>query len=237
MSFHKRLLKIQFQIDHKRLSDRVGILVALLLAISLPWYFLLYSPQAEMSAQMQMQIIALKTQTETLHRKYTNILALVKNQDTKKLLERFQLLQRQMQQLNQEITQFHHRYISDKNLAKLLNALLQDMGNVKIQNFTTFLKATSQVEAKDSKDQAKKTTAAKPEEPQKTVDVAYYTLSLKGDFWSIFRYLRRVENLKWQIFWTKMDYQVGVYPEAVATIDFYTLRPALILVDPGRKAG
>lgn len=49
------------------------------------------------------------------------------------------------------------------------------------------------------------------------------SLSLKGNYSSVFDYLKEIESLQWNVFWQDVKYQVDQYPEATVTIHLYTL--------------
>jgi MSHA biogenesis protein MshJ len=49
------------------------------------------------------------------------------------------------------------------------------------------------------------------------------SLTLKGSYASIFDYLKKVEALKWSVFWEDVEYSVDQYPIATVTIQLYTL--------------
>ncbi|MFT5419332.1 MAG: MSHA biogenesis protein MshJ [Candidatus Endobugula sp.] len=49
------------------------------------------------------------------------------------------------------------------------------------------------------------------------------SLSLKGDYSSVFDYLNKVEELSWSVFWQEVKYMVDSYPTAVVNIQLYTL--------------
>lgn len=219
------------------LLQRVSILSGGLLMILIPWYFLLYGPQTDTNAQIEIQVDELKNKTIGFQMRYDRVLTLVKSNDTGKLVARYQKLQEKMKRLNQQIDQFHHRYISDTSLAKLLNAILGKVDNVKIQNFSTIIK-TAQPDATPTTGKKVETpdkSAVSKEAPQPSnfaLGMSYYVLTLKGDFFSIVNFLKNIEQLEWQIFWTKLDYEVQQYPDALATVEFYTLRPALTLITP-----
>lgn len=241
MSFRKRLIKIQFEVDHLSLPHRIATLCILFLLIVLSWYFLVYKPQSQASHQAQQQIVNLQNQTKALKKRYETILTLVKNHQMDKLISQYKALQDKIAALNQQILHFHHQFISDEELAKLLHSILKDIDKLSIEYFSTVVKAepapvsSEKPVKKPSKSPAPTTpaTTAKPQsvkaEPPKLdapPEMVFYTLSLKGDYFAILRFLKRVEQLKWQLFWTKFDYQVEAYPNAVATIEFYTLKPA-----------
>ena len=48
-------------------------------------------------------------------------------------------------------------------------------------------------------------------------------IAVRGDYASIEKWLRTVEQFGWQVYWGKMHYEVERYPVAVATITIYTL--------------
>lgn len=48
-------------------------------------------------------------------------------------------------------------------------------------------------------------------------------LTLKGTYFDIQQYLRRVEGLPYQFYWKKFSYQVGEYPDAQVQVEIYTL--------------
>lgn len=239
MSFTKRLTKIQFIVDHLSLPQRIAILGGLLFTIYIPWFFLIYKPQADASLHVQQQINDLQNQTNILSKKYTDILILAKSQDLDKLTAKYKNLQQQLQDLNQQISHFHHRYISDKELAALLHAILDDIDKIRIENFSILVnvpKTLASPPATTPPSAATPTTpsppAATPTTPAMTgalpnpPEMVHYSLSLRGDYFSIMQFLKRVESIKWQLFWEAFNYQVVKYPEATATVEFYTLKYA-----------
>ena len=48
-------------------------------------------------------------------------------------------------------------------------------------------------------------------------------LKLKGDYASVFDYLKKIEALQWSVFWQDVRYSVDAYPQAVVEIQLYTL--------------
>ncbi len=49
------------------------------------------------------------------------------------------------------------------------------------------------------------------------------SLTLKGSYSSVFDYLKKIEDLKWSVFWQDVKYEVEQYPTALVTIHLYTL--------------
>lgn len=246
MTFTQSLTKAQFRIDHTSHQNRVLILCAMLVAIVVPWYFLIYTPQATLATEAQQQISDLQNKTDEIRAKYESILNLAKNPDTTELTAKYDQIKKEIKRLNQEMTHYHHTYIDDKELARLLHSLLSDMQTVSIDNFSTKITPTAPVSAPAVPPKtvtpavaATPTTPAIPAVPVQPAtptlsttpksepppEMTHYSLSLKGDYFSIMHFLQRIEMLKWQLFWVSLNYHVETYPQGIATIEFYTLKP------------
>ena len=238
MSFSNALTKIQFKVDHISLVRRAVLLVVLLVSIIVFWYFLIYRPQAQAAAEVAQQIRDLTHQTAVLKARNNSIISLVKSHDMDKVVAKFQSIKKEIQNLNQQVSNFHHRYVSDEELANLLHSLLKDMKDITIENFSTLMsnnEAVANPAGKSAVDSSGKATTPTPSpntsatptplDVKLAPETTHYSLSLKGDYFAILHFLQRVEQVKWQLFWEKLDYQVEHYPNAIATIKFYTLKP------------
>jgi len=49
------------------------------------------------------------------------------------------------------------------------------------------------------------------------------SLKLEGDYAGVLEYLKRVESLKWNVFWQSIHYSVDDYPRAIIEIELYTV--------------
>jgi MSHA biogenesis protein MshJ len=240
MSLNKQLIKLQFKIDHTSLQQRIAILCGVLLTIYISWFYLIYSPQIRSIDLMRQEITDISNQTDTIQRKIKNILLLDKRHDVKEQIAKYQRLRQRMEELNQRIVHFHHSYIDDKELAKLLDGILNNIQSLTIEHFLTVENHEKAINKATNlppntplkKPQAKPASIPTPSKPARKANVElspsmmHYMLQLKGDYFSIMKFLQHVEKLKWQLFWDKFDYQVIRYPEAIVTIEFYTLKPA-----------
>lgn len=229
MSLNQEINKIQFRIDHAPFAYRVMILFGIFFMLFLPWYIFIYKPKANAAAEIETQIQVLQTQTQILKKKYENILALVKDKNTDKLIVKYQELQEQKRTLHYQILHFHHRYINDKDLANFLHDILKEIHGVEIDNFSTVAKTEPAPPTENVKPSPLSKKTAPPKTPivapDLTTEKTYYSLRLKGDYFAIIRFLQRIENIKWQLFWDKIDYKVQEYPIAKVTIEFFTLKP------------
>ena len=228
MSLSNHLLKVQFKVDHRPVLHRVGLLIALLLSILMLWFFMIYQPITRDAAQIQQQLHDLNQQTNTLMAKNDEILQHVKNHDLDQLILKYEQIKKSIHTVDQQLTRYHNRYVDDRVLAQLLHALLLDLRDINIENFSTTI--VHPAAPKDvSPASSKKTEKPIPQPSTQTPlspDMTYYSLTLKGGYFAIMTFLHRIEELKWQLFWTKLDYHVENYPQAIVTVEFFTLKPS-----------
>ncbi|MDA9271819.1 hypothetical protein N9Q05_00330 [bacterium] len=252
MSFTNNLTKAQFKLDHTSLQNRALILCALVLVIMIPWFFLIYTPQLQQAVEAQDQINELQEKTDSIRAKYESILNFSKNANTAKMIAKYDLVKKDIKTLNQEITHYHHTYITDEELSRLLHSILEDIKTVTIEDFSTKVVPPPIATVTPSQKTVTPAVAATPTSPAVPAvpvqprlpkfgakpsqnippEMTRYTLSLKGDYFSILRFLQRIERLKWQLFWESLTYHVETYPEGIATIEFYTLKPGHVVVAP-----
>lgn len=243
MSFTKSLTKAQFKIDHASLQNRALVLFALLFIILVPWYFVIYTPQSQQAGEVQDHISELQDKTNSSRTKYENILNRSKNPNIGNMISQYEQVKKEIKRLNREITHYHHTYIDDKELGHLLHSILDDIKTVTIEHFSTkeaqppiatAVTQTNTANSKGSKVPTKPESSNSGAQPNQQLlpEITRYTLSLKGDYFSILRFLERTERLKWQLFWESFTYHVELYPQGIATIEFYTLKPGQVMVAP-----
>lgn len=230
MNVNHELMKLQFKLDHLPFVNRVAVLAGALLVMVVLWLLIAYFPQAGQATEIQQQIRNLKHQNAVLLGRNQRMLQHAKAHDMAGLIDKYKQLKAEETALEQEIRRYHYRYIDDKVLAELLYSILKDIGNLRVENFSTVLQDAPAVTVPLKADEKQKKSAKTPVVSGLThsllfPDMRRYSLSLKGNYFSIMKFLERVEGLKWQLFWDKLTYRVEKYPEATAIIEFYTLKP------------
>ncbi|WP_133129854.1 hypothetical protein [Legionella yabuuchiae] len=248
-----QLIKWQFMIDRMPIQKRAIFTGASFLVVLVIWLFGFYLPQTNKLQRIQKEIVANITQSTEFKIKSETITNLAKDDTVAKLMGKYERLKEEMRTLDVRISQYEHRFIGERELAQLLYSMLEQTDEVSILDFSNvdYLKDTSQqtIEAKGKATSAASTEPAEPkgkeEEKEEKAKApsppllsgfqdliqlpsarTQYKLVLKGQYFPILKYLKRVEALPWQLYWDKMEYHVESYPEAIATIEFYTLMPS-----------
>lgn len=215
----KKFYRLQQEVDSLSERDKMlalGLAVIILLAL---WFFAFFNLQRISLNKINQQIDLLHSQLDPLTNKSILIESLVKNPDIERLMIRFHELKGKMKVLDEELVSYGEHYIKNQELAKLLHDMVQQTLGVSIVDFTTFIPqiSNSPTQAADTKSLT-----------NLFVQSIHYRLVLRGNYFSIMNYLARLEKLPWTLYWDKFDYSVSKYPEGIATIEFYTLKPEAI---------
>lgn len=238
------LIKLRFIIDRLELRKRILLLTTTLVVLVGLWFLLLYLPQKSAIADTREAIESERKEAASLIQQRAAIENLIKDDTVQKLTARYERLKEQMKALEEKAERYQHRFIGHKELANLLHSMLKQTPGVTIEHFAIATKkgipgqqdppsttmpannttqttgAPATTGAPDSSIPAVSSSPVK--QPASRVQ---YTLTLNGDYFAIMNYLKQLEQLEWQLYWDKLDYQVQTYPAAKATVEFYTLRP------------
>ena len=228
---------LRFRLERLNERERALVSLATVSCLLLLWYVLSYLPQSGALNRTRTSIHDITQSTMQLTQKRTMIEGLIKDNSVSKLMARYEHVQKDMQELEENIQRYQTRYIDYKQLSSLLYSILQQTTNVSIMAFndtSTMVIDGAQVGAAPS---ATAPQPAAPVTPSPTstevqaspplgeqVERYQYKLILKGGYASIAEYLTRLEASGWQFYWDKLTYVVQHYPTALVTIEFYTLR-------------
>lgn len=255
---HTTYIKMQFKINHTSFSNRIALLAGLLAVILIPWGFLVYAPQDASLVASEQKLALLNTQTTALNLQRDIINGLLKSDKMAGLIEKHKLIKNDIDGVNQQLLEYRDNYADGKTLAKeFYSAILNDANhNVSIEHFGTLKHEEVQTSSATSNPVSAVAPIPTPDPNVKTPapaapsiitatsylppEVMRYTISLKGDYFSIAQCLKRLEALKWRLFWNKMDYKVEHYPQALVTLEFYTIKarvPPAPVAKPAAKPG
>jgi MSHA biogenesis protein MshJ len=240
---NEQLIKLRFTIDRLTLRERILLVVGLSGMILCIWFYLLYTPQQRALETARTDIGSERTQIATIEQKRQIIQTLSTDNTVQKLMAKFERLKAEMKKFDFKSSQHANRYISEKELAKLLYSILDKTDSVSIEHFGNVDYIQPQLAETISPDALKKAVAetvveqqTEPSAEAPPVERVQYQLILKGNYFSILAYLEHLEQLKWELYWDKLDYKVTKHPEATAKIQFYTLKPQNDLALPHEES-
>src|SRR3990167_3622748 len=207
MTFATYFIKLQFKLDHVKFVHRLAICVAALVSIVTLWWWGVYLPQVKQVLEVQQNIKQLHLQNVRLSQRNARILAHIKKQDMAPLFAQYAALRAEERALDKKMEQYQSRYIDDKALAALLHGTLKDIGSLKVEHFSTLVPT----DVADADPKGAPHGDAVPHGNAAPL-MTHYALSLRGDYVSMIKFLKGMENLKWQLFCETLTYHVEKYP-------------------------
>lgn len=240
-----RLIKLRFTIDRLTLRERITVLVTSILAIFALWYVLVYSMQMNTIEQTRISREANVKSTDFFTQKTKTIENLATDKKALNLFQEYQELKKTEAELDKNTERYEQKYISSEELSKLLFAILKKSAGVTLVDVIDTESRQQELPTTDATSAAANTATpttppvpnGSPATPQTTtppesdkpivpvINRSLYTVTLKGDYFSIVHYLSTLEETKWQLYWDKFTYKVIKYPDALVTLQFYTVRP------------
>ena len=223
--FLRHYLLTKLRIEQLSERDRFSLLIIVLSLLFGLWFLLVHYPQKKAIEDSALQTQQLETQVNELKQKQTLIHTLLNNPDTTQFLNDYKDLSNQLNGIEQQFARYRRRYISSRDLAKLLHDMLKQTFGVTIVDLATIPQpvvaqpqpTTNQVSSGDASSNQNASS-------RMNVENIHYRLILKGNYFPIMNYLKRLEGLKWSLYWDKFTYTVKKYPEGIAEIEFFTLK-------------
>ena len=230
-TYKKGFYQLRLYINQQSEQDRIITLSATLLIILFLWYLLLYGPMSDQLELSLQKIAELQKSSAELMQKKKIFESVLSDPNTSSLMARHQELVQQIKNIATQTRQYNHRYINQKDLYILLHDLLKQTMGVAIVDFSTIPTPivnpphNNQTNGQEQPNTEATQNSASTSSQRDMITPSHYRLVIKGTYFPIMNYLHRLEQLRWNLYWDKFDYVVQTYPDAIATIEFFTLRP------------
>lgn len=194
------------------IRERVLVLLVMLFCIYFIWYFLWgFSMESRVKIAEKKREDLLNI-SETIMSQYADAV----NQDTSKkdiavIDKRISSVRLKMGEIDKEISQFNQETIAIGEIVLLLRDILSANDKLSLESLKVY---PSEVIQRENQSTQKMDDAF-----EKNI----ISMRLKGDYSSVFDYLKKIEALQWSVFWQDVKYSVDVYPQAMVDIHLYTL--------------
>lgn len=196
--------------------ERVVLLIALLAVVYLLWWLVLLAPVNNRKDALQTQartldtqLTALQAQEEAFSESTSQDPNAGKKREINDLTQRLAALDKELQALAVGL-------VPAVQLPQVLHDVLSNTEQLELLGMQTLPveKLAITEGAADSGASA-----------EQQVDVYRHSVELKvaGSYFAVANYLRDLEALEWRFYWDKLDYKRDRYPNAIATLEVYTL--------------
>lgn len=207
-------LKIRFQQLTAR--ERNIVLVLALVVVVFLWDQLLFAPLQRDSEKVKQQINALNNNMATQTNQLSEIMASAKHDPNRELKQKQQQLAQSLQLLETKQQSLTANLIPPRQMAEVLEQVLRQRTRLKLIKVTS-LPAEQLTEAAENNE-------AVAQDSETSVLYRHgVELELEGSYFETLRYLRSLEQLRWQVLWDSLEYEVQEYPRANIRLRINTL--------------
>lgn len=204
----KALRELADKIDALATRERGLLFVAILAVLIGLWSSFVLTPYQKAGKQAQTVAEGLERELEALELQQQAILARAQNDPNRALAGRANELQAALQALDVELAERTKAFIPPRRMGAVLEDLLRIQPGLELVALETL--APERIELENQ-----------PE------GIALYRhgieLVFEGDYRATLRFLMMVEELPWQLFWERLDYEVEEYPKARIRLRIRTL--------------
>lgn len=132
-------------------------------------------------------------------------------------------LEKQSQALDEDIGRLTKALVAPKQMVLLLENVLSADKNIKLISLVNLPKEdvifNLEKDGDYSEDNVENDTNSE-------VGVIYkhtFEIEMKATYDSTVKYLKRIDNLQWKVFWQQLDYEIKQYPNGILKMKIYTL--------------
>lgn len=205
----------QLQERYSSLSIREKVLIVIvgLVLIALPMYTFWIEVVQKDNQAIERQLAQLQQQYQTNEQAMSALQLRLREDPNQKLSEQLMALQSDIKLIDEQLAEKQSGLIPVSKMAAVLEQLLKQSPGVSLLSMQSLAPTPLLNELE-----------AKPGEPN------FYRhgirIELESDYFSLLRYLRKVEDLQQGFLWMLIDYQVEQHPQAKVMIEIYTLSTA-----------
>lgn len=195
----------------EEMTAREKVLVALcgLIAVIMLLFVFVLEPKMNQLSDSQKQLSRMKLENQRTEGDSLRAQAQLKRDPNAKVEQELKSLLAENQRLSEQLSEVIGQLITPSQMAEVLEKVLAAQKGVHLVSLQTL-----------------------PSEPMVSDDEAsqgsvYYIhpvrIELRGDYFSIYNYLNRMEKVTASYYWRSFSYKVDEYPKATLVLEVYTL--------------
>lgn len=200
----------QTRIDALSLRERAILLLSSGLILGYVLYLLLIQPAWQGLQQGRLELEALQTRMTALEIRSRDLDS-GRTSPEQERRERIATLEQQLETRQDRLQQRLGRVLAPQQAAQLLQSIMEQSGGLRLR----------QLHSHSGSPLFNNDQAAAQAGP--SVGRYNLTLEMEGGYNATRRFLQQVEQLPWTLFWDSLEYEVREHPNAMITLNLYTL--------------
>ncbi len=199
---------VQAKVDKMDLRERLMVFATGLLLLASLWYVGLMEPLNKQIKNNRTEITATQQRIESINQNL-EIQARAASGGTIGYQEQFALIQRRLEELNEQLGSYNAELIGPVQMARVLQGVLKEQSNLRLIRMRNL--NPEPVAAFDG------------------TDAIFYKhgleIEFEGGYFACLEYLQQIEALPWRFYWQVLEIQVLEYPRNRIRIEVSTLSP------------
>lgn len=204
----KGLAALGSRFDALAPRERGLIFAAVLVILIAGWSALFLSPYQKFEKAHRERIVGLQQQIQALNLQQQAILERAKADPNRALRAREQELRAAMASLDDELAERTGDFVPPRRVAEMLEDLLRAQDELQLVSLSSL--PSARIEIKNQPEAAALYRHG--------IEVVF-----EGEYLATMRFLETLEELRWRLFWDRLDYEVQEYPKARVRLRIHTL--------------
>ncbi|MDT8282613.1 MAG: hypothetical protein RQ982_07340 [Gammaproteobacteria bacterium] len=209
------ILKFEKYLDSLTRRDQIALFITTLVVVIALWSELIYAPLDNDKMLVEQGIVQKAAEIELMQSK---MLALKKStsEDTDAAnKERLNRYKEESLRLDKALSKTSSEIINPQEMASLLEQILKSQPGLKFSSLENKPAIPEFIETRDEMKVAA--------ENVNTIYRHSVVLQMEGDYHDTLAYLKKLEQFPWRFFWSSVEIEASGYPNALITLEVYTL--------------
>jgi MSHA biogenesis protein MshJ len=226
--FRQGVNKLANNINARKRSEKVMILVIVAAGLLLAWLELLFDPMRAEKQSLRNQISSAERQISAQQTAYASMVELSQQDPNRFANDRLQAITREQQQLDQEIADLAGDLVTPNQMTEILTTVLERQSGLELVYFRNEPAVPLRTGANNAAQILAETGTVnfdQVSEQQVTGQVFEHGLVIEfqGDYFSTLKYLRFLEEITGSFFWDSISFRQLEWPNAHVTLEIHTL--------------
>lgn len=209
------ITKAEKYIDTLSKRDQMALAIIVIVAVTLLWFTLAYTPLShdkQAAAQDIGQRNTVLAATQAKMQALQQSLNEDPDRDSKELLTTYLM---EGKRLDQALTKTSTQIINPQEMANLLEQILKSQPELKFISLENKPATMELIESRDADTKAANHVG--------TIYRHSVVLKIEGSYHHAMLYLQKLEQFSWNFFWQEIEIETQKYPNARITLEVYTL--------------
>lgn len=202
------------KVDALQQRERALVLLTILAVIYMLWDFVIFNPVAVANSKVDNTVQTIEKNIFSMEQEERAILSALDADPDQDIKQQIEEASQRLVELDQSLEELSLGLVPVEMLADILRDVLAETKTLELQALRTL-----PVEAMSVFDEGE---GVHPEE-NTGVYKHQVQLTLKGNYRELLAYLKALEKMDWRFYWGELRYEEDTYPDAVISLQVYTL--------------